>query len=57
MTATPPAAPAAALPPITEPWAAWRPLLDDVFLTLTGRAAGPDIGAAALAGVTGKDAA
>jgi ABC-2 type transport system ATP-binding protein len=34
-----------------------HPSLDDVFLTLTGRAAGPDDGAAALAGATGKDAA
>jgi ABC-2 type transport system ATP-binding protein len=33
-----------------------HPSLDDVFLTLTGRATGPDDGAAR-AGVTGKDAA
>jgi ABC-2 type transport system ATP-binding protein len=34
-----------------------HPSLDDVFLTLTGRATGPDDGAAALAVATGKDAA
>ena len=34
-----------------------HPSLDDVFLTLTGRATGPGDGAAALAGATGKDAA
>ena len=34
-----------------------HPSLNDVFLTLTGRATGPGDGAAALAGAAGKDAA
>jgi hypothetical protein len=52
VTAMPLAAPSAAVP-----WAVWRSSPDDVFLTLAGRPAGPDDGAAALATVTGKDAA
>jgi hypothetical protein len=52
MTAMPLAGPSAAVP-----WVVWRPSPDDVFLTLTGRVTGPDDGAAALAGATGKDAA
>jgi hypothetical protein len=46
-----------AAPSAAVPWVIWRPSLDDVFLTLTGRATGPDDGATALAKVTGKDAA